>query len=550
MKSTFRIFLVFVIINSPCINPTTKEKQVYIRTNQVGFRVNDIKTAVVLSEVPLDINKGFKVRNLTNKKIVFRNKLNNSVVEYAKFKFCYTLDFSNIQTPGKYEIIVNSSVSYPFKISNDVYNNVVDSLLLFFKVQRCGPTNPYLHSKCHLSDVVRVIGEPKLGMVDVTGGWHDAGDYIKFLSTIAYSTYMMIFSYEFDKEKFEFDNDHNGVPDILEEAKIGLDWLLRANYSKNKLITQVQDIRDHDVGWRLPEYDTLRYDRVGKEAIGKNLIGIYCAALAIGAKVWKEKFLYYEFADKCLTNAIKFYAIRNEVPNIDTSSSRFYKDTEFLGKLALGAVELYNATNDSKYLNDAEVYADSANSDYWWSWGDVNSLADYRIARHNPRFVKYIYNNLDAFNNYKQKSVFKEGMEFSWGTTNSYLGIVVQNILYKKLTGKTTFDSLATYQKDYILGRNPWGLSFIYNIGSTFPKHLHSQIAYFHNGYLPGALSAGPAPEGIIKNYKINRTNFQYDKFNSSNVKYYDDRMDYITNEPTIVGNATSIFVFGNLKDK
>ncbi|MGA8265893.1 MAG: glycoside hydrolase family 9 protein, partial [Ignavibacteriaceae bacterium] len=123
-------------------------------------------------------------------------------------------------------------------------------------------------------------------------------------------------------------------------------------------------------------------------------------------------------------------------------------------------------------------------------------------------------------------------------------------ILYKKLTGKTTFDSLASYQKDYILGRNPWGLSFIYDIGTVFPKHFHSQIAYFHKGYLPGALTAGPAPESLLKNYKINRTNFQYDKFNSADVKYYDDRMDYITNEPTIVGNATALFVFGNLKDK
>ena len=549
MKFTIRLFLISILILLSNISIISKDKSIYIRTNQVGFRVNDIKTAVVLSTKPLD-NEDFIVRNVKDKRTVYRNKFNDKVFSYAEFKYCYTLDFSKVKTSGKYEIVVNGTASYPFRIGDNVYDTIADSLLLFFKVQRCGPTHPYMHAPCHLSDVARVLGEPGLGMVDVTGGWHDAGDYIKFLSTMAYSTYMMIFSYEFDKDKFGFDDDHNGVPDILEEAKIGLDWLLRANYSGDKLITQVQDIRDHDVGWRLPEHDTLRYDRVGKEAIGKNLIGIYCAALALGAKVWKEKFLYYEFADKCLATATKIYAIRNNVPDIDTSSSRFYKDTRFWGKLALGAVELYNVTNDPKYLNDAEVYGDSAKSDYWWSWGDINSLADYRIAQHIPRFAEYIYNNLDAFNIYKEKSIFREGMEFSWGSTNSFLGIVIQNILYKKLTGKTTFDSLATYQKDYILGRNPWGLSFIYDIGTVFPKHLHSQIAYFHNGYLPGALTAGPAPESLLKDYKIKRTNFQYDKFNSADVKYYDDRMDYITNEPTIVGNATALFVFGNLKDK
>ncbi len=544
----FFFSILFIVLPHTC--DASNSQPIYIRTNQVGFRINDIKTAVVFSENPLDRTKNFIVKDLNNNKIVYKNKFNDSVFSYGKFEYCYTLNFSEINNPGKYEIIVNGTVSYPFKIGDNVYNTLVDSLLLFFKVQRCGPTNPYLHKPCHLSDVARVMGAPDLGMVDVTGGWHDAGDYIKFLSTIAYSTYIMIFSYEFNKKKFDFDDNHNNVPDILEEAKIGLDWLLRANYSKDKLITQVQDIRDHDVGWRLPQYDTLRYDRVGIESIGKDIVGIYCAVMAIGAKVWKEKFRYDEFANRCLSAALNIYSLRNKVPDVDTSNSRFYKDTKFLGKLALGAVELYNTTNNPKYLNDAVVYGDSAKSDYWWSWGDINSLADYRIAQHIPRFSEYIFNNLNAFNTYKNKSVFKEGLAYTWGTTNSLLGIVLQNILYKNLTGKTTFDSLASYQKDYVLGRNPWGISFIYNIGNAFPRHLHSQLAYFHDGYLPGALTAGPAPESLLKDYKIDRTNFQYDEFNSNNIKYYDDRMDYITNEPTIVGNATAIFVFGNLRDR
>ncbi len=543
----FALLLTLITHNSP--DKSGKEKPIYIRVNQVGFLLNDIKTAVVMSENPID-NKQFVIRDIKNRRNVYKNKFKDAACQYGKFKYCYTLDFSALKKTGKYEIVINSAVSYPFRIDNNSYNTVVDSLLLFYKVQRCGPTNPYLHGPCHLSDVARVIGEPNLGMVDVTGGWHDAGDYIKFLSTIAYTTYMMIFSYEFDKEKFGFDDDHNGVPDILEEAKIGLDWLLRANFSKNKLITQVQDIRDHDVGWRLPEYDTLRYDRVGLEGIGKNQVGIYSAVMAIAAKVWKEKFHYDEFANKCLTAAENLYSIRKKVPDVDTSSSGFYQDTKFWGKLALGAVELYNTTRDPKYLADAASYGDSAKSDYWWSWGDINSLADFRIAQHIPRFTEYILNNLKAFNANKDRSVFREGMAFTWGTTNSFLGIDIQNILYKSLTGKTDFDSLAAYQRDYVLGRNPWGISFIYNIGKVFPRHLHSQVAYFHNGYLPGALSAGPAPESILKNYAIKRTNFQYDIFNSDDVKYYDDRMDYITNEPTIVGNATALFVFGYLRNK
>jgi endoglucanase len=97
------------------------------------------------------------------------------------------------------------------------------------------------------------------------------------------------------------------------------------------------------------------------------------------------------------------------------------------------------------------------------------------------------------------------------------------------------------------LGRNPWGISFIYDIGTNFSKNLHSQVAFFNSGYLPGGLSAGPAPTDIINKYEIQRNDFTFDEFNSDVVKYYDDRLDYITNEPTIAGNATALFVFGYL---
>jgi len=177
--------------------------------------------------------------------------------------------------------------------------------------------------------------------------------------------------------------------------------------------------------------------------------------------------------------------------------------------------------------------------------GDINSLADYKIALHNPEFAKYIYQNLKSFQITSNNSILREGLEYSWGSTNAFLGVSLQSILYKRLTGSKEFDSLNIFQRDYILGRNPWGVSFIYNIGTNFSKNLHSQVAFFNKGYLPGALTAGPAPSKLLKKYKIDRINHYYDEFNSDQIEYFDDRMDYITNEPTIIGNATALFVFG-----
>jgi len=544
MKNQNLIFAVVALLilshscNAVPVNP------VYIRINQIGYLPEEIKSAVILSEHPL-VSSQFSIISVSGSDVVFTGNLNDSVYVYDKFKFTRIADFSKLKKPGKYILRYDGHDSYPFQISPNAYQSVADSLLLFFSVQRCGPTNPLLHDVCHLQDVTEVIGYSSNKPIDATGGWHDAGDYIKFLSTTAYATYMMLFAYEFDNKKFDFDNNSNGAPDILEEARVGLDWMLRCNIADGFLLTQVQNMQDHGQGFRMPSEDALTFNRPGYVGIGKNQAGLFTAVMALASRIWAAKFRDYEFAGKCLEAADAVYNRRNEIPSLDKVQSGMYQDSHFWGKLALGAVELFITKKDRKYLNEAVTYADSAKSDYWWSWGNINSLAHYKLAKFEKRFENYILYNLIHFNALKNSSVFNEGIAFSWGTTNSMLGVSLQAILYKKITGKKNFDSLAVLQRDYVLGRNPWGLSFIHNIGSQYPVQLHNQVAYFKNGYLPGGLAAGPAPADLLKNYNIPRTHLKYDYFNTDSVKYYDDWADYITNEPTIVGNATALFVFG-----
>lgn len=519
---------------------------IYVRANQVGFFPQDVKTAIIMSKSNLS-NSFFTIVDAKNEKTVYKNKINANRGNWGKFPFNYQIDFSGITTSGAYWIEVEDKKYFTFKISDNNYAGITDSLLLFLKVQRCGPTKPFLHEPCHLYDSPQIVGDETAGGIDVTGGWHDAGDYIKFLNSTAYTTYMLLFSYEFDKSKFEFDHNKNNEPDVLEEAKIGIDWILRACYKKNKFITQVQDADDHTQSWRLPENDSLKYDRPAYPGIGKNMVGLVSATLSLASRIWKDRFSDKQNASKWLAVAKDIYQVRNQAPNVDVVQSGMYQDSHFWGKLALGAIELYKSTNETKYLTDSFVYGDSAKSDYWWSWGDIDALAQFRIAEHNPRFKNYLQNNLLAFNENMNKMIFGEGTVYSWGTTNTFLGIALQAILWKKLTHESAFDTLRCFQTDFILGKNPWGVSFIYNIGENFSKKFHSQIARLNGGYLPGAVSAGPAPKSILDNYQIQRSDYRFAEFNSDDVLYFDDEMDYITNEPTIVSNATAIFVFGQL---
>lgn len=544
------LFFIFLIESAPsCTTSINAESDFFIRLNQVGFLPNDVKSAVVLSRIKLN-GLVAEINEINSNSIAYTVELKEGKESYGNFDYTYIIDFSNLTLEGKYVIKINGKKSFPFLIDNNVYDGLASSLLDFFKVQRCGYTNPLLHDVCHIADATSIIdGERKLlKKIDLTGGWHDAGDYIKFLNTTAFATYMFLFSYEFNPENFSFDSDKNSIPDILEEAKIGLDWMLRCIYEKNKLITQVQDLRDHEAEWRLPEEDKLGFDRPAFVGIGKNLIGIYSAAMSLAYRIWKDKFHYNEFAEKCLTAAEHFYALRNNVPDVDSSGTGMYIDKNYEGKLALAAVELFLSTNNKNYLNDAITYADSAKNDFWWSWGDINSLVYYRLSKYDSRFIDYLKKNLDEFNNQKNKNIFGLGTNLNWGSNNTLLGITLQNILWKRLTNDSTFDTVATYQRDFILGRNAWGISFIYGYGKNYTKNFHHQISFIKKK-LPGGFAAGPVSKKLLDNYKIQfELPDQYSKFQTDEIYYRDDRMDYITNEPTISANATAIFVFGNMK--
>ncbi|MBK6912730.1 MAG: glycoside hydrolase family 9 protein [Ignavibacteriales bacterium] len=267
--------------------------------------------------------------------------------------------------------------------------------------------------------------------------------------------------------------------------------------------------------------------------------------MASAYRIWHNKFLDSSFAVKCLNAALNLYDFKNSVDNIDSSYSGFYQDNAFWGKLALGAVELFYATGEEEYLNDAKQFADSAGSDYWWSSSNINSLAHYKLSKIDNSYLKYIENNLQSFQKFSDSSSFGLGMPYSWGTTNSFLGITLQGILFKAISHSNKYDNLIYNHRDFVLGRNSWGLSFIYGVGKKFPQRMHSQVGYFHNGYLPGALTAGPAPQSVLDKYPINRKNLEYEKFNSDSGKFFDDFQDFVTNEPTISGNATAIFVYG-----
>ncbi len=547
MMKTLKRYIVLLLLFA---TQNCAKSEIFIRTSQVGFAPENFKSAIILSAVNLE-NEAFYILDARSKRIDFQGKIDKSKGTFGKFPFSYKIDFTNFSKEGSYVIAVKANKSIEFKIDKNLFALVIKELMRFFPVQRCGYTNPIGHQVCHIADATYLVDGDKVlsETIDVTGGWHDAGDYVKFFNTTAVTTYTLLFAYDLNKVKLDFDYDKNGVPDILEEVKVGLDWLLRAQTKDNRFITQVQNLQDHEVGWRLPEDDSLTFNRPAYIGIGKNLIGIYSAALSLASRIWKKEFHDDEFSKICLESAEKYYKIRNEVADIDSSGSGQYLDKSFKGKLALGASELYLSTKDRSYLKDAFEYATDEGGNYWWSYGDISTFAHYRLAKYDKSFKHLIKQSLIHFNKHSRDKLFGETVALGWGSNVTLLGTAIQASLYEKLSRRKHYDSLKYTIRDYMLGRNQWGISFVSNVGKNYSKYLHHQISYLNKITLPGGFAAGATSKSSLESYNLPfERRDKYLRFQTEFAFYRDDRMDYVTNEPTIIGNAMAILFFSFLK--
>ena len=152
---------------------------------------------------------------------------------------------------------------------NNVYDGTADFLLNYMRQQRSG-FNPYIKDSCHTHDGYEIYGKSgDSAHVNVSGGWHDAADYLQYVATSANATYQMLFAYSENPASFGDKYLPNGLegsdnlPDILNESKWGLDWLLKMNPGPETMYNQIADDRDH-IGFRFPNQDTANYGK-GRE---------------------------------------------------------------------------------------------------------------------------------------------------------------------------------------------------------------------------------------------------------------------------------------------
>lgn len=554
--------------------------QSWIRINQLGYLPAAVKVAVMVSK-QLATPQRFTLHNALTGEILFTSGRIKSCGRYGAFESTFRLDFTEFCNPGAVYIEVAGTRSPVFRISNDVYNGTADFLLRYMRQQRCG-YNPFLHDSCHTHDGY-IIYHPQRDSVhmDVTGGWHDATDYLQYTATSANAVFQMLLAYQ--QNPFAFGDDFlangehgkNGIPDIVDEIRWGLDWLIKMNPDSGQMYNQIADDRDHR-GFRLPSKDTASYGKglerpvyfcTGKtqgllqyknRATGiASTAGKFAAAFALGAVVM-ERFDPL-LSEKIRHKAIDAWAFGKANPGACQTAPcmapYFYEEDNWTDDMELAGSALYELTGDRQYLDEAAVYgrqekvtpwmgADTARHYQWYPflnmghWG-IGKSCDTAYA---GEFTGYWRKGLEMVRNKGKNNPFLNGVPGIWCSNNLTVALITQCHLYARLTGDTTYIEMEAALRDWLFGCNPWGTSMIVGLPDygDYPVDPHSSLSVLYGYALDGGLVDGPVYNSIFSNLKgiTLSGEDEYRDFQSRIAVYHDDYADYSTNEPTMDGTA------------
>jgi endoglucanase len=527
----------------------TLSAEVFIRTNQIGYTTGESKRAIICALNNEQIN-GIPFFLYRGVELIFEGVTGGArSTEGTPFTSISEMDFSSLRENGEYRLeIAGGTVSDNFKIGATAeYKEIYSSLLRFYQSQRCGNTNPIMHGPCHLND--------SLAEVDVSGGWHDAGDYIKFMVPTSFVTLNLLTALEYGQD---FMSEHglideretNGVPDLAEEARIGIEWMLKmsSGYADNKFFIQVSDSLDHDF-WRLPETDDESGDvgnpRTVHEGWGSNLNGRSIAAFAMASRLYTT----YDpiFAALCLERAKALWLIRKNYldfsPKVD-----YYIENKGDDDMLLAAIEMYRTTNEEEYKNYASKNISNA-SEGSLTWAGCEFLSIAAAARagiKKDESIEKMRKIITSFRDNSNEHPMGLSSGMVWGTTAEFTSQAQMAIMYYYLTDDAKFLPMAERQKDYLLGTNNWGTTFIVGAGNRYPKNAHSQINDLV-GLQVGAVVGGPTS---VNNYSGQKwlngelANFKdpYLKLQANEV-YYDCKSDYISNEVAIDYASSAVFM-------
>ena len=588
LRNCFTVFVAFVSFPLPV--QAAAGSSAWIRVNQLGYLPAGSKVAVLATVTDDAPSEEFSLVDQPTGITVWTSRISAAFGPYGPFQGTWRLDFSEYASPGVYHLRCGPVNSPPFPISPRVYEGTPDTLLEYMRQQRCGD-NPFLDDSCHTHDGYIIYHDSlQNSFVDVVGGWHDASDYLQYVTTSATATFQLLEAYRrfsgVFADRFEASGrpPANGRADILDEALWGLQWLMKMDPEGPLMFNQIADDRDHR-GFRLPTEDTVNYGR-GRErpvyactgspqglfayknrSTGKaSTAGKFASAFATGARILAR--LEPVAAGRLRRKAEQAYGVGLDHPGFcqtaPCNAPYFYEEENWVDDMELAAEALFALTGQERYHQDALSFGarepvtpwmerNAARHYQWYPFVNFGHilLAEQEGAHGEGGFREHLRSGLEMIQRRASTNAFSFGIPYIWCSNNLVSGALTQARLYRELSRDSAFVTMEGALRDWLFGCNPWGTSMVVGLppGGDFPSDPHSAFTHVYGYRITGGLVDGPVAGDIfssLRGVRLSRDD-PYERFQSAMAVYHDDWADYSTNEPTMDGTAGLILPLASL---
>ena len=532
-----------------------------VAVNQAGYRPTDEKTVFVKTEKG---KEDFYVVNAETGKIAWQGKLSETADDPASKSKVARGDFSGVNQPGTYYIYTAAGSSYTFPIGDDVYSALYKDALLMLYRQRCGVATDkavagedFAHEACHTGEA-KIFGTDR--KKDVSGGWHDAGDYGRYVVSGAKTVADLLAAYEdygVKADNMGIPESGNGTPDLLDEARFELDWMLKMQDEETGgVYHKVTGMKFPDMAV-VPEKET---EQMIIAPVSTTATGDFAAVMAKAAVIYKD--IDPAFAAKAYEAAVKawkYIADNNDTTgftNPDGMSTGEYPDPNTLDERYWAATELYLAATaeaGGAKKADADTYAafikntvGDKNLKLGLGWTDMAMYAEYDLAKSGTEFAQQAAKRLlveadkliaaSANDRYYQSL----GTNYYWGSnmgiaSNGELLYMASRVADEKTAG--AYKKAAAKQLDYLLGANAMGFSFVTGYGTFCPKNVHHRPSIAAGKAMPGMLVGG-ADNSLEDDYAKKML-----KNEAPSMCYVDNDASFSTNEVTVYWNSPLIYI-------
>lgn len=543
-------------------SPDKEPAPASVKVNQVGYEPDWPKKAIVsgfAGEISFKAGTPFRVLDIADK-VVFRGALTSlKDFDSASGERLFSADFTALKQTGTFRLLVDGGgESTTFEIRPSLYTGLLRDLCRYYYFQRSGtelsPTHAGIFGRRagHLGDSALPYQSGKSGTRDASKGWYDAGDYGKYVPTAAVAIGDLLWTYEsfpalFTDQQMTIPESGNKIPDLLDEIRWGLDWILKMQDDSGGFYHKVWP----SISDQMPAQDANKRQVYDKGPDGASLLPT--ASTANAAAVLAHASIVFAksspaFAAQCRTASLKAWDWLEKHPQEIVAEGMTYVERGDKDNRLWASFALYRLTSQDRFhsyikanhkisasvLSEKTGNAGGERTMLAWPHYLMSAKQDPALAAwHKEAFLTWRKTQLDRWKTLPWGN-FLLDQNYYWSSNAATAQTVMALALNSRahMLGEVDILQAAIRNHDYLLGANPVRVSFVSGAGEESVKNVYSQI--YNNDRLdqtpPGYMSGGPNRyEGRF-----------YSRWPAK--CYRDASADWVSQEHCITYNAPMVF--------